>query len=383
MPWARGGDPLFVLKWGAPGSGKSSEKVERAIESLGVPLENYLNYSSDPIIESLIPFRFESSKAKVELERMKANYEQAKYVDVKKRLQEFVIRTTNPQLKKEIQDMLSSWEHGQNVGDREALFDLFRRFFFEKTRSAYTRYSRKLTNSNGLTIHTKMKQVLADAFRRNIHVLYEKSGSGYGKMVPSSSRRRAPLIRDFSNTNEGLLGKIIYESGVPVGIDESSLGPESVPITYRIFVVFPILQKEEIAKRAERRAVDMFAKRRKIAVKGGIEEAYRKVLEDYAIALLKIIGTDVNTRTLVDTAIHMEKERFGLNSSTEYSQTLESLLDDLDRGDQEIYFPLYRMVAPTIIYETIESAFLYSIDYFLKQYLLIGRIQQIIYISNK
>jgi hypothetical protein len=228
-----------------------------------------------------------------------------------------------------------------------------------------------------------MKQVLGEAFKRNLNIMYEKSGSGYGSLVKASEKRRAPMSRDFCNTNEDLLGKILYEDGKPVAIDESSLKQYSIPMHYKIVVVFPVLRKEEIVKRAERRAIEMFVQRKRQEVSGGIDDAYRKILEDYAISLLKDVGGDIDTRSLVDTAIHLEKEKFGFETGMDYSVAIDTLLTDLEQGKEDIFFPLYRMVAPQMIYETIESAFSYSIDYFLKQYLQIGRVSQIIYINNE
>jgi hypothetical protein len=44
--------------------------------------------------------------------------------------------------------------------------------------------------------------------------------------------------------------------------------------------------------------------------------------------------------------------------------------------------PFFRGIGPTAIMDSVEQAFQYSVDYFLKQYLLIGRIEQVVYINT-
>ena len=54
--------PNFIIKWGPPASGKGSEAVKAVIESLGYPLNTYINFNIDDIIEATNYFRNESMK---------------------------------------------------------------------------------------------------------------------------------------------------------------------------------------------------------------------------------------------------------------------------------------------------------------------------------
>ena len=45
--------------------------------------------------------------------------------------------------------------------------------------------------------------------------------------------------------------------------------------------------------------------------------------------------------------------------------------------------PFFRAVSPEAIYSMIKQSFNYSVDYFLKQYILAGRIEQVVYINNR
>ena len=46
-------DPLFVVKYGPPGSGKSSSKIYKEIEKLGPPLSSFVDINQDTLVESL------------------------------------------------------------------------------------------------------------------------------------------------------------------------------------------------------------------------------------------------------------------------------------------------------------------------------------------
>jgi len=50
-------DPLFVVKYGPPGSGKSSTNVYNAIKKLGLPLTSYIDINQDTLVESLKPYQ--------------------------------------------------------------------------------------------------------------------------------------------------------------------------------------------------------------------------------------------------------------------------------------------------------------------------------------
>jgi hypothetical protein len=49
-------DPLFVVKYGPPGSGKSSERIYKAIEKLS-PLPSFVDINQDTLVESLVEYQ--------------------------------------------------------------------------------------------------------------------------------------------------------------------------------------------------------------------------------------------------------------------------------------------------------------------------------------
>ena len=98
-------NPIYILKWGPPGSGKSSSKVTEFIKSLGQPIENYVDYSTDKLVESYVPFRSETVVAKLQYEKAKALFfARGQWIEIRKLLQKAA--TKLPALSGEIAEML-------------------------------------------------------------------------------------------------------------------------------------------------------------------------------------------------------------------------------------------------------------------------------------
>jgi len=394
--------PFFILKWGPPGSGKSSETVQSTITSLGVPLEDYMEYSPDKIIENLLPFRFESSMAKAEHERLKAELSVA-YAETNQRRRDFASirqalttyvqnikrRYTNKN-KESVKTILASWTQGvPPISIKDSIIPTFERVLLDKTKSAYNYYRTREINTEGLTIRDKMREVLKNAFSKKLHIQYETSGSGYGdtqerqKLLNQFSPHRIlratgkPLscIDIFINNYQELLGRIEYddETKAPLHIKPSSLTTYSIPMEYRIVVVYPLVRKELILQRAEERANRMFLQKTPEQLHGDPEE-YRQLLTDYVNDLFIALGGPKPViKKLVDAAL--EKEGF--------VDSIEDLAPPFGPMSKEATFPFYRSPAREFILDSIEQAFQYSIDYFLKQYLIIGRIEKVVYVNTE
>lgn len=402
--------PLFVLKWGPPGSGKSSAKVNTFIAKLGVPQEDYLNYSSDSILENLIPFRFQSAMAKAEYERIKALVDMRDFAGARSLLRSFAIDLEgrySDKAKLEIKAFLEAWPERSPV-KKESFDKTMNTFLYNKTRSAYNYQRRAVKNDTGLTIRDKMLNVLKLAYDSNKHIQYESSGLGYGEVPDvqilanqfSPGRIRRALGKQsvetvFKNTQEELLGRIIYdEANIPIRVEPVS--KYTVPENYRIIVVYPILPRELIAERASLRASKMFfQKKNNIMQASEIQplQTYKDILISYATQLRQMLGGETaSIMQVVDRALAQEKAavlskvQFEHHGEAPYTEYIDDLLRQF-RGMTEygtpFSFPFYRALAPSIIMDSVEQAFQYSIDYFLKQYLLLGRIEQIIYINTQ
>lgn len=51
------GDPFFVVKYGPPGSGKSSARVYQEIKKLGPPITSYVDVNQDTLVESMLEYK--------------------------------------------------------------------------------------------------------------------------------------------------------------------------------------------------------------------------------------------------------------------------------------------------------------------------------------
>jgi hypothetical protein len=137
-----------------------------------------------------------------------------------------------------------------------------------------------------------------------------------------------------------------------------------------------------IAERAQKRAASMFFQRDEVIIND--IDTYRYLMLEYANELFALLGGENPVHEIVDEALRLEQEQYGQNSSvpyTEYVKTLITQLRGLEEGEL-MTIPFFRGIGPTAIMDSVEQAFQYSVDYFLKQYLLIGRIEQVVYINT-
>lgn len=396
--------PLFILKWGPPGSGKSSAKVTEIIESVSKrSLDSFVNFSSDEIVESLLPFRHESSLEKAKELRIRANVNTKEYAHAKEILQKEKGKIQDKQLKGEIEKLLSEWESGKDVPESWKKSGEFRRILQEivlkRTSDIYVKYRKTLKNTNTRkSLYEKMNSVLLKAYAENVNIMYETMGSGYGideKKIEINDRTARRLARVteqkpilvFENTWEGLLGRIEYNEVTrePIRYDISDL-PEAVPINYKIIVVYPILNGEIIKSRALQRSIRMFSEPSARMLED-MSDAYRSMLLQYASELYSTLAGNkskkVQFESLIDTYIQEEKKELGYESDNDsYISYVKELIETIKGDANTIEYPMYRALPIQKIYDTIEQAFKYSVDYFLKQYLFLGRIEQVIYVST-
>lgn len=395
--------PLFILKWGPPGSGKSSKKVNEIIERVSrQPLDSFMNFSSDEIVEQLLPFRHETAIEKATELRVRGNVKTKDYLHAKQLLQIQMGKLEDGALKSEIKRLLEDWESGQNIpsdwkesGDFDRLLG---EIVLKRTSNIYVKYRKTLKNRNSnKSLYEKMKDVLSKAYASNVNILYETMGSGYGmdsKKIEIDDRTARRLARGkeqkpilvFENTWEDLLGKIEYneETREPIQYDITGL-PDAIPKIYKIIVVYPILNGEIIKARALQRSIRMFTEPSVRSIED-MNEAYRSMLINYASELYTTLSGKSNKKaeleSFIDSYIEEEKKNLGFSSDKDsYISYIKDLVESVKKSNS-IEYPMYRALPIQKIYDTIEEAFKYSVDYFLKQYLFLGRIEQVIYVST-
>ena len=378
-------NPIYILKWGPPGSGKSSSKVTEFIKSLGQPIENYVDYSTDKLVESYVPFRSETVVAKLQYEKAKALFfARGQWIEIRKLLQKAA--TKLPALSGEIAEML---RFDSQPKDNRKLFKLFEKILYASLSNAYFMARDKESNSSGTILYKKMTDFMKKCFSANVNIIYETLGGGYGRGKPQRSENQFGESVLFENHWEAYLGRIKYTDGIPT-IDRTSFGDETIPINYRIYVVYPLLDKNEIIRRSYTRAVETFTKSKMESVED--LEIYRDLLINYAVYIKQSLspylksGELSSIHKIVDKAIGEERlEYLGANSADSYTKYISELITKFRNPSQsgEISFPFFRAISPEYIYSVIKQAFNYSVDYFLKQYILAGRIEQVVYINNR
>lgn len=378
-------NPIYILKWGPPGSGKSSSKVTEFIKSLGQPIENYVDYSTDKLVESYVPFRSETVVAKLQYEKAKALFfARGQWIEIRKLLQKAA--TKLPALSGEIAEML---RFDSQPKDNRKLFKLFEKILYASLSNAYFMTRDKESNSSGTILYKKMTDFMKKCFSANVNIIYETLGGGYGRGKPQRSENQFGESVLFENHWEAYLGRIKYTDGIPT-IDRASFGDETIPINYRIYVVYPLLDKNEIIRRSYTRAVETFTKSKMESVED--LEIYRDLLINYAVYIKQSLspylksGELSSIHKIVDKAIGEERlEYLGANSADSYTKYISELITKFRNPSQsgEISFPFFRAISPEYIYSVIKQAFNYSVDYFLKQYILAGRIEQVVYINNR
>lgn len=380
-------NPIYILKWGPPGSGKSSNKVTEFIKTLGYPLDDFVDYSTDKLIESYIPYRAATTIAKLESEKAKALYiAKGQWANIRVFLQKMTSK--NPELKREIEEMLSL---SRQPADNTELFKLFDKILYVSLSKAYVTARDKEMNTSGTVLYTKMTDFMKKCFSKRVHIIYETLGAGYGKnpmKIQDQFSDGEGLL--FQNHWEPYLGRIKFVEGIPT-IDRTSFTNETIPVQYRIIVVYPLLDKNEIIRRSYTRAISSFVNRKLESVDD--LESYRDVLINYALQIKQILapysksGELTTIQKIVDHAINEEKlEYLGMNSSESYTEYLSEMVKSFQQRDfkgEELVFPFFRAVPSEFIYTVIKQDFMYSVDYFLKQYILAGRIEQVVYINNR
>ena len=393
-------EPYFIWKWGPPGSGKSSELMEKKIASFGFPLINYVNISKDRLVEYLLPYRKDTLVAKIEDLRYKALHELQQNAPVKEWIAKYKRGATEgdkfsngiPEFKKMKNDIYIPGRseatgvlQGDEWKDEEKVQSVFSQILFNRlTKSYYD--SITLKNSSGRTINDKINLFLRKCMDSRVHIISETIGDDYGRgeAKPLNLRgktRQATKLQDrsllqiFANGWENRFGRIIYnESGEPVRVEQSPLDKnnEYIPDYYTIVIIYPVLPTEKIIDRVKKRSKAMlFDTERQY---DNIDELAED-LETYASEIHRALFGGVIPRieeykNKINELINGE---FGVNNFTGFIGEKET-----PKG-----IPYYRTIAAEKIYKMIEESFYYSMDYILRQYVYVGRIKEIVYLNTE
>ena len=395
-------EPYFIWKWGPPGSGKSSELMEKKIASFGFPLINYVNISKDRLVEYLLPYRKDTLIAKIEDLRYKALHELQQNAPVKEWIAKYKRRATEgdkfsnaiPEFKKMKNDIFIPGRSGatgvledDEWSNQEKVQSVFSQILFNRlTKSYYD--SITLKNSSGRTINDKINLFLRKCMDSRLNIISETIGDDYGRSGESKilnmrgKTRQATKLQDrsllqiFANGWENRFGRIIYnEIGEPVRVEQSPLDKnnEYIPDYYTIVIIYPVLPTEKIIDRVKKRSKAMlFDTERQY---DNIDELAED-LETYASEIHTALFGGVIPRIIEEYKNKINEliqGEFGVNNFTGFIGEKET-----PKG-----IPYYRTIAAEKIYKMIEESFYYSMDYILRQYVYVGRIKEIVYLNTE
>jgi hypothetical protein len=225
------------------------------------------------------------------------------------------------------------------------------------------------------------------AFRLGKHILYESTGSGYKPQLETDLFLRDPqlgrtrrstrqgYIDLYKNPKEAMLGKLVYKDNFPIGY--TMVSADTIPELYKIYVVCPILQKDRIIQRAQTRAMQGLFESPNYDLPSdpALRADYLKEYKRFIDMLLNSIGKRANQ---INSRIRETSDYRG--SFTKYLQDLRQKANN--PFSNSLPAPFYRGFSSSRLEDIIDQAFQYSIDYFLKQYMIIGRIEQILYVNT-
>jgi hypothetical protein len=398
-------NPFFILKWGPPGSGKSSERVVKQIEQLGVPSDEYVDYTPDKVVESLMGFRKNSTLIKLRNLRIEANAALHESSHIKTLLQ--TVETNDRTLRERIRELINKGIPAHH----DEFMNIRKKIIYNGISKTYKKYRQQTRNRSGRTIRDKMESFLRKALAQNKHISYETMGSGYGEGdtrqlrnqftgMRFTSSRAASAVQIFRNTWESLLGELLYNDEHELtGFQRGRGSNLYIPENYKIVVVYPILPVKEIQKRASLRATKQLVSSNSVIPVGDTT-----TFSEYYLQYFKELFTTIFGRGTTITGIQMEEfmpsfireklleeseGRIPEEDINKFINFLKSIknkkIEDIEKYvdiSEDVLFPLYRIIPPEKITAVAEEAFQYAVDYFLKQYILLGRIKGVIYISN-
>lgn len=411
--------PIFFLKWAPMASGKSSEKVMRLIRSGLEPskLEDCADVSSDKLVENLLPFRFVTTSAKMKNIRMKADIQLRNYSHAKRILQPFQrnLPAEDP-LRKTVDQVIAAkgWplKNDETQGFLDSLLQ-------KQIRNTYDYYYRQEKNEEEKTLRQKVVEFFPRAYEQRVNLQYETAGLGYGEIdsrniddaivsqtvgklytrtsLKSLYKQMASVI--LKNNFADFLGEVQYarqtfteteetkegeEGLLPIGVRPGLRAELFIPTDYRIIVIFPIVPIEELQRRGYLRAYQHLehATLYDITVeqKDEIANYMKNLISTLISGSSKKLAEIESKITEILTAEFQKYTQ--ITEPVEYVEELRIIQEKAKNPAlSKITFPFFRL-ASIDLEKSIAQAFQYSVDYFLRQYIQIGRIEQVIYVNN-
>lgn len=407
--------PLFVIKWAPMASGKSSEKVMRIIRSLLEPLklEECADVSSDKLVENLIPFRYKTTNAKMKNIRLKTNIGIRDFAHAVQLLQSIQVSLpVGDPLHTTINSILREYQEHTvwplSPPETELFFDSLLQ---SQIRDTYNSFYRRTQNEDGRTLREKVVEFFPRAYAERVNIQYETAGLGYGEVGPPNTNQIVGKLRSLSKTLQrqmaatilknsfaDFLGEVVYnreelseseeskegeEALIPIGVRPGIREELFIPPEYRIVVVFPIVSIHELQRRGFVRAYQHL----RHTTLYDVTAQQKADIVSYITDLIKTLisrSSRIRKEILREKVYEILSEEFARYAlpPSEYVKDLQTIKMKAQNPDiPQLSFPFFRL-ASADLEKSVAQAFQYSVDYFLRQYIQIGRIEQVIYVNN-
>lgn len=394
-------NPVYIIKWGLPGSGRSSEKVSKVIsEKIPQKTSNdgsrkyndYVDVSFSKLIENYIPYRQKTLLAKINYELMKAYIALSRWPLIKEYLIKAVGNMISGEFKSIVEGYLKNWDirnpppnqatytqkqklQKENIDVTISLDEILKRVLESELLFAYQTSYKEI---NTVT-ETIVKDFINDCYKRKVNIIYETTGVDYD-IVNFKNISRS------SNSNflffwEAFLGKISTTSDRISVLNRKSFTQTTIPIEYRIFVIYPSLDETEIIRRSYTRALMNLMDTKEQHVVEDISTYRKEVLDllnfsNIESANKEAISSMINESLYDERRIYIKMDSFNF---IEYIRRVFSVQSGPVQSGL-VQFPFFNVYKYD---DTLYTKLLnYSIDILLKKYLLAGRIKQLIYLNN-
>jgi hypothetical protein len=390
-------NPVYIIKWGLPGSGRSSEKVTKVIsEKISKKTSNdgsrryndYADISFSKLIENYIPYRQKTLVAKINYELMKAYIALSRWPLIKEFLTRAVKNMNTSEFKRIIEGYLKNWDirnppptqstytqqqkmaRRENIDVQISLDEILKRVLESELLFAYQTYYKEI---NTIT-EPILQEFINECYRRKVNIVYETTGVDYD-IVNFKNISRS------SNSNflffwESLLGKISSTSDTISVVNRKSFTQKTIPIEYRIFVIYPSLDEAEIIRRSYTRALMNLMDTKEQPVAEDISSYTKDVLDLLNFSNIESANKEAIS-SLINESLYDERRIYIKMDSFNFIEYIKRVLSDQSSSVKFPFFNLYKYTDN--LYNKLLN---YSIDVLLKKYLLAGRIQQLIYLNN-
>lgn len=321
-------------------------------------------------------------------------------------------------LQKQVRDTYQYYYREEKNVNNKTLRDKVVDFFI----SAYKANINIIYETAGLGYGEKTRKLQDEVARARVSSAASEAAEAVGTVslgrLSSADLREQIRAQIFENNFSEFLGEIQYAETfdgvtpikIPIGIQTEGRKLQFIPEHYRIVIVFPIVPSEEIKRRGYLRAYYQLMSS-KLPVYDVTSEQIDVIVDNMTELINTLFeGGDPKKKEqlpgIINTILKEELSRYSrtaIEEPIDFGKNLMKFREEAKEADEDyeaeeakeaeeaenqnhlavrkIAVPFFRL-ASVDLEKSIAQAFQYSIDYFLRQYIQIGRIEQVIFVNN-